>query len=387
MSFINKLIYLDNAATGFPKPDSVKKAVIQAFDTYGGNPGRSGHELSVGASKAIFSCREKVCELLNFSYPERVVFTQNATYALNIAIKGIAEKGSHILISNLEHNSVYRPVYSLCNDPVNEMEYSLFDATAYNDDLIIKNFKKSIRHNTKLAVVTAASNVCGRILPLKELSAVCKENKIKLIIDASQLLGVVEFNFEEISPDVVCSAGHKGLYGPSGTGFAVFSEETNPNSVISGGNGIVSSIPDMGEVLPEKLEAGTLNTVGICGLEAGIKHILDVGVDYIGEKCGEIEKYITQELIGLGAILYSSFNNKTPIILFNFPKASAEHVTGFLDDSRICTRGGIHCSPLAHKALGTGEYGAVRISPGHFNTLNDAKRLISVINGFLKTYS
>ena len=186
----NKFIYFDNAATGYPKPECVKKAVYQAFEKYGGNPGRSGHRLSVDASRAVYACREKVCEFLNFKYPERVVFTLNATHALNMAIKGLSAKGIHIIISNLEHNSVYRPVYNLSKDKDKDISFSAFDASSRNDETGVSNFKAEIRENTKLAVITVASNICGKILPVKRISSICKKKGIKLILDASQALGV-----------------------------------------------------------------------------------------------------------------------------------------------------------------------------------------------------
>lgn len=385
MKNINNYIYLDNAATGYPKPISVKNAVYRAFDKYGGNPGRSGHNLSLEASKAIYKCRERICDFINFGYPERIIFTQNATHALNLAINGLSVKGGHILISNLEHNSVYRPVYALCNNASNNIDFSLFDATSDSDEIIIDNFMNGIKENTSLAVVTAASNVCGKILPLKKISDICKKYAIKLIVDASQALGLVEFDFTEIGADVVCCAGHKGLYGPVGTGFAAFSQEVLPEPLIYGGNGLTSELPDMGNVLPEMLEAGTLNTVGICGLEAGIKHITDYGVCSIREKCKEFDYYISEELINLGAVLYTNFKSKIPIILFNFPKIPAEKISGYLDELNICTRSGIHCSPLAHKALFTGKSGAIRVSPGHFNSMKDCKDFISAVNKFLRS--
>ena len=158
----NNLIYFDNAATGYPKPSCVLRETIKAFTKYGGNPGRSGHRLSVDASRAIFSCRETICELLNFQYPERVIFAPNATYALNMAIRGLVKKDSHIIISNFEHNSVIRPVNALCENADMRLNYSVFDASSENDDVVVEKFCKEIRPNTKLAVITAVSNVCGK---------------------------------------------------------------------------------------------------------------------------------------------------------------------------------------------------------------------------------
>ena len=380
-----KLIYFDNAATGYPKPESVRRAAFCAFEECGGNPGRSGHILSANASKAVFECREAVCGLLNFGSPERVVFTLNATHALNIAIKGLAEKKSHIIISNLEHNSVYRPVYAFCADKGNEAEFSVFDAYDGSDKNVVENFRREIRSNTKTAVITAASNICGRLLPIKEIGRICRKKGIKLIVDASQALGETEFDMQKLNADVVCSAGHKGLYGPTGTGFAVFSGNIEPEAVFQGGNGLVSESPEMGSVLPEMLEAGTVNTFGICGLCAGIKFISDMGTDYIRGKTGEIERYISDGLEECGAVLYGKCQNKTPIILFNIPNFSPSAVSSYLDDRLICTRSGIHCCPLGHKALGTGEEGAVRVSLGYANTMGEASTFLKEIQKLIKT--
>ena len=376
---MNNLIYFDNAATGFPKPPEVKRAVMRSFREYGGNPGRSGHILSENASKIIYRCREKICELVNFDFPERVVLTPNATYALNFAIKGLANKGDNILISNFEHNSVYRPVYCLCNNSENCMSYNLFDASSPDDTIIVNNFLNSVQSNTKIAVVTAASNICGKVLPLKRISDICKNKNIKLIIDASQAMGHIEVNYKIIKPDVLCSAGHKGLYGPMGTGFAVFEKDINPFPIIEGGNGMVSELPVMGDELPEILEPGTLNVTGICGLEAGIIEIMNKSISYIESYCAEIENYISDKLKQLGAVIYSDFKYKTPIILFNIPGYQSNEVSSMLDRNGVCTRSGLHCSPLAHKALFTGEYGAVRISLGHFNTMDEAKKFIRIV--------
>ena len=381
---INNLIYFDNAATGYPKPQRVKYAVLRAFDEYGGNPGRSGHILSSEASKAVYRCREEVCALLRFDAPERVVFTLNATHALNMAIKGVAEKGDHIVISNLEHNSVYRPVFSLSSDPSNQISFSVFDAVSNNDDVITERFISALKEDTRLAVITHASNICGKILPVKKMADECHKRGIKIIVDASQTMGHVDIQFNEVNADVICTAGHKGLYGPPGTGFAVFSKHIEPRAILEGGNGLVSSLPDMGDYLPEKLEAGTVNTAGICGLCEGIRFIRERGICSIAEECERIDRYVSDELNHLGAVVYSKFDKKTPITLFNIPGMSADLVAAFLDNNGICTRGGIHCAPLAHKALFTGNNGAVRASYGYANTMSEAYRFVSMIRELTK---
>ncbi len=379
----NNPIYFDNAATGFPKPPAVIREALRAFTDYGGNPGRSGHILSVSASREIYKCREEICSFLNFNNPERVVFTQNTTQALNIAIKGLIKPGSHILLSNLEHNSVIRPVHALASDDSLMICYSTFDAASEDDSVIVKNFMKGIRCNTRMAVITAASNICGHLLPIKQISEICRSKGISLILDAAQACGEIEIDLFEINPDAICCAGHKGLYGPPGTGFAVFSKEAEPVSIIQGGNGTMSEMPEMLGELPERLEAGTLNTVGICGLAAGIKNIKCIGINEISEKTRHLREYITDGLYEIGAYVYGDYKVKTPIVLFNIPGKSSSDVAAFLDEKGICTRSGLHCAPTAHRALATGDSGAVRVSLGFQNTKQEASRFLSVIKEYV----
>ncbi len=376
----NKLIYFDNAATGYPKPQSVIYETVNAFSEYGGNPGRSGHKLSVSASSAIFSCREEVAKLLGYKYPERVVFTCNATMALNMAIKGLCTNNSHILISNFEHNSVLRPVYALCKNPNMKISHSVFRADFKNDSDVISDFLKMLRYDTRMVVVTYASNVCGRILPIREISEICRERRISLIIDASQALGETNVSLEGIYFDALCSAGHKGLYGPTGTGFAVFGKHAEPRAIIEGGNGILSFEREMRGELPERLEAGTLNTFGILGLCEGIKYVKNLGIDNIHSHCNSICEYLSGELVSRGAYLYSEYENKVPIILFNLKNFECDEVSFLLDNFDICTRSGFHCAPLAHKALGTDKIGAVRVSIGYSNTFDEARSFLEAID-------
>lgn len=377
-------IYFDNAATGYPKPRSVIRAVNNAFDKFGGNPGRSGHFLSVDASRMIYACREALCDFLNYNYPERVVFTPNASYALNLAIFGLYEKNSNIIISDFEHNSVLRPVVALSENKDNNISYTTFSAARTSDELVMSDFASKITDNTKLAVITYASNICGRILPIEKISKICKQKKIKLIIDASQACGEIPINLKNLYFDAFCSAGHKGLYGPTGTGFVIFSDCCEPRSLIFGGNGINSEIPYMVGELPERLEVGTLNTIGICGLCEGVKFIKKLGVPYIHESTAEIRRFIEEELHNSGAEVYGDYEEKTPIVLFNIPNFDAARISSFLDEHSICTRSGLHCSPTAHKALFTGSYGAVRASLGYANTMQEAERFILTLNKFIK---
>lgn len=372
-------IYLDHAATSYPKPPDVVKAVTRAFSAGGGNPGRSSHELSRNAAEGIYECRESVCELLGFESPERVIFTQNATHALNIAIKGKVPHGSHTIITNLEHNSVIRPIHAMATN--DGCSYSVINALC-NDETLVRNFNRAIQPNTKTAVITLASNVCGKILPTKKLSRICRENGITLIVDGSQAVGCVPLKFDDIGADILCTAGHKGLYGPQGTGFAVFSESIKSiATLMEGGNGVNSEDSKMTEELPERLEVGTQNTPGICGLSAGIKYVLDRGTESIYESNLALAKRLSEGLGNIeGVTVYGDCDHRTPVILFNIRDMPSDKAARIFDKRHICVRSGLHCAPLAHEALKTGEYGAVRASMSFTTTKKDVDEFLKCVN-------
>lgn len=378
MGALKKPIYFDHAATSWPKPYQVGKAMAEALISKGGNPGRSGHILAVAAAKAVFECRESVCRLFSFNSPERVVFTQNTTYALNMAIKGLARNGDHILVSNLEHNSVLRPVHSLASSG-RGISYSMFDATDSDDEETVFCFRRSLRPNTRLAVVTAASNVCGRILPIEKIASVCRSRGIKLIVDGAQAGGVFPLDFTNCGADVLCLAGHKGLYGPQGTGIIMCSYDTDLYSIIEGGNGVNSRERTMSGELPERLEAGTVNTPGICGLNEGIKYVTDIGVEEIFGRTLKLSAYAAEGLLSCkNVVVYGNYGVKAPVILFNKKGVDSERLSSYLSENGICTRSGLHCAPTAHEALGSD--GGVRISFGHQNTKNEIDRLLYLVD-------
>lgn len=375
---MEKTIYFDHAATSWPKPASVSSTMKKAMYENGGNPGRSGHILSVKASKAIYKCREAVSDLFSFDEPERVIFTQNTTYALNTAIKGIVKRGDHVVISNLEHNSVLRPVERLSQEK--GITYSTFDATDESDDDVLYCLKRAIKQNTKTVVVTAASNVCGKILPISQISSECHRRGITLIVDGAQAGGVFPINFKTLGADILCLAGHKGLYGPQGTGIMLCCKNITPESLAEGGNGINSQDKTMGDILPEKLEAGTPNTPGICGLYEGIKYVSGETVEEIFGRTLHLTRFATEALLeNKNITVYGDYGVKAPVISFNLNGFDPSYVSSRLSDNGICTRSGLHCAPLAHTALGTNG-GTVRISFGHKNTKNEIEKFLKVIN-------
>ncbi|MBQ6846533.1 MAG: aminotransferase class V-fold PLP-dependent enzyme, partial [Oscillospiraceae bacterium] len=248
---MSRLVYLDNAATSWPKPKNVINAVNESFLRCG-NPGRSGHEFSLYSMNAVYSCRETICSFFNFSHPENVIFTYNTTYALNLAIKGIMGNEGEIVISNLEHNSVIRPVKEMERQNKN-IRVKVFDALE-NDDIVISNFTKALSDQTKMCVITMCSNVTGKIMPYKEISEICRQKRIALIFDAAQLAGLYPIDLSSLYFSAVCFAGHKSLYGIMGTGFCIFDKNIEPKSIIQGGNGTASLNAFQDMPLPERLE-------------------------------------------------------------------------------------------------------------------------------------
>lgn len=376
---MERLIYLDHAATSYPKPQSVSRAMEDALRTKGGNPGRSGHTLSLRAARAVYECREKVCSLFHFDKPENVIFTQNTTYALNMAIKGVVRSGDHVVTSNLEHNSVLRPLYTLSR--TRGVTYSLFDATDDDDEQTVYCFKRALRDNTRVAVVTAASNVCGKLLPIRAIGAVCRAKGITLIVDCAQAGGIVPLDASVLNADFLCFAGHKGLYGPQGTGILLCCGNRVPEPLAEGGNGVQSESREMGEALPERLEAGTVNTPGICGLSAGIDFVKSVGTEEIFGRSLHMTRYLTDRLFEIdGVTVYGDYGVKAPVVLINKEGFSPNRLSSLLSDHGICTRGGLHCAPTAHEALGSGKEGGLRVSLGHGNTKGELDRFLSVLS-------
>lgn len=363
------LIYLDNAATSWPKPKNVINAVNESFLRCG-NPGRSGHEFSLYSMNAVYSCREAICSFFNFSHPENVIFTYNTTYALNLAIKGIMGNEGEIVISNLEHNSVIRPVKEMERQNKN-ICVKVFDALE-NDDIVISNFTKALSDQTKMCVITMCSNVTGKIMPYKEIGEICRQKGIALIFDAAQLAGLYPIDLSSLYFSAVCFAGHKSLYGIMGTGFCIFDKNIEPKSIIQGGNGTASLNAFQDMPLPERLESGTVGVPGIIALNQGIRHIVLYGQSTVSEKCSFLERRITDALSDMKNVtLYGKTQNKVSTVVFNVKGLHSEETAMLLSQKGICTRAGLHCAPLCHKALGTSDRGAVRVSVSHLNSGED----------------
>lgn len=371
------MIYLDNAATTFPKPQSVANSLVRGIKCFGGNPGRSGHLLSLRTSEKIYNIRENIANFFG-GKTENIIFTSNCTHALNIAIKGILNKGDHIILSDLEHNSVIRPIYAMSK--TNNITYDIAKTFENNKEETILSFKKLIKSNTKAVVCTHASNVTGSIMPIKELGSMCKEKNITFIVDAAQSAGILPINIKDMNIDILCTAGHKGLYGPTGTGFLILNDGVKLNTLIEGGTGSLSVDLTQPDFSPDRYESGTINSVGIIGLGAGLEFVKKLSLNRIYEHEFQICNKIYQQIGNMKnvKIYINDFKkyNHVPIVICNIDGITSNQAVSILSDKGYCVRGGLHCSPLAHKKLGTIDEGVIRISPSCFTTNNETMQFL-----------
>ena len=378
------MIYFDNAATTFPKPAGVVREIKRCMTHYCGNPGRSSHKLSVASAKKIYECRCALAEMFGASDAEKVVFTYNTTYALNTAIKSTLKKGDHVLLSDLEHNSVLRPISKLCKGGY--CDYDIFPAAMQSREDILRKIKFLIRPNTRALVCTHASNVCGITLPIDDIGALCKEKGITFIVDAAQSAGILDIDMKKSNINILCAPGHKALFGPQGVGFAIFSDGfENANTLVEGGSGVNSLEENMPDFLPDRFEAGTLATPAIAGLLEGVKFVNLIGLEAIREHETAIAARLADILENTkGVTLYApEYIGNT--LLFNIDGISPNRAAAEFDFNDICLRSGFHCSPLAHAALGTGEDGALRASVGFFNTEDQVELFYKCLKDIINT--
>ncbi|HSQ90113.1 aminotransferase class V-fold PLP-dependent enzyme [Romboutsia sp.] len=373
------MIYLDNAATTYPKPEKVYEAIMDCMKNYCANPGRAGHKLAMRAAREIYDARENIAKLFNIDNPMNIVFTNNATDSLNLAIKGVVKKGDHIITTSMEHNSVIRPIKALEKHGIKNTIVQC-DKDGF---LCIEDLKKAIKENTKLIVTTHASNVVGTLLDIKQIGEVAKEHNILYLVDASQTAGVYDINVKDVNVDMIAAPGHKCLLGPQGTGILYIKEGLNVNILKEGGTGSKSEDLFQPELTPDKYEAGTHNTPGIVGLNEGIKFILEKGIDNIRIHEEELCKYMLEKLEEVpNIVIYGPKDSKkrAAVIAINIGNMDSGEITFLLDSEyQIATRSGIHCSPLAHQTLGTLEQGVVRFSLGYFNTKNEIDEAIKAL--------
>ena len=365
------MIYYDNAATSYPKPRCVTERLNSCLKKYCGNPGRSSHFLALRAAEEIYSTRERSANLVKIPECEGVVFTYNATYALNMAIKTIIKEKCHVIISDIEHNSVIRPLETLKKRL--GIEYDSFNS----DGNIGENIKKLIRPDTACIISTLASNVTGREISEHILSRVAAENGLDLILDASQAIGHREINLTATPCSVLCAPAHKGLYGIQGSGFCIFSDTVRHSDFIEGGSGTDSINKYMPTLLPEGYEAGTLATPSICALGAGLDYIKNIGIATIQTNERTLSNEIKYRIDSLkNTLIYPSYGS---IVSFNLRNVPSSEVARELDKYNICVRSGLHCAPSAHEKLGTLSSGCVRISLSSFNTKGEIDKFYKVL--------
>ena len=365
-----EMIYLDNAATSFPKPREVYEYMHEFYRTQGVNPGRAGYDASLETEEMVLGTRKMLTEFFNGSDPEHLTFSYNASDSLNMIIQGMVEKGDHVVTTNLEHNSVLRPLYHLKHDQVIEVTYVPFDSRGYVDP---EDIKKAIKRKTRMVIVNHASNVIGTVQPLKEIGKICREAGVYFAVDASQTAGTHRIDVKEMNIDLLAFTGHKCLLGPTGIGGSYIGEDVPIRGTRFGGTGVRSAYPFHLEEFPYRMECGTLNIVGVAGLRAGLQWILREGTEKI--HCREIRlwKKLRDGLSEIDkAILYGAdtTENHIAVLSFNIDGWEGGDVGTMLDvDYSIACRTGLQCAPLVHAQLGTDKmHGTVRLSIGPFNT-------------------
>ena len=374
------IIYLDNAASTWPKPPAVKDMMAEAIEDYAANPGRGGHTLAMKASKTVFRTRVQLSRLFGIQNPNNLFFYLNATQALNQAIKGFLKPGDHVISSSVEHNSVRRPIEFMRK--TSQVEATFIEP---RDDhhFYVEDFAKAIQPNTRLLVVSHASNLTGVILPVAELGKLAKERGITFLVDASQSAGVLPIHVEEMHIDMLAFPGHKGLYGPQGTGGLYVHNDIDLVPLIHGGTGSQSEAIEQPTTRPDRYESGTVNTVGLAGLHAGVSFVMEKGVENIRQHEWDLVKQtITQlqEIPGVQVYGPGIETERVGVVAFNVGEVDASEVSFILDQQYgIATRSGYHCTPLGHQTAGTEQRGAVRASFGIFNSDKDVEALIDAV--------
>ncbi len=378
---MSKLIYLDNGATSFPKPEEVYTTMDTFYRNFGVNPGRSGYDLGLESGEVVENTRKQLTKFFNGTDPDRLCFSYNSTDALNLIIFGILKKGDHVITTNLEHNSVLRPLYHLHKFSGVDVDYIMADKNGFVDP---DDFSRKFKDNTRLVIINHASNVIGTIQPVKEIGRRCRDRGIPFALDASQSAGMVPLDLEEMNVDIVAFTGHKSLMGPTGIGGLYVREGIEINHTRAGGTGVRSAVKTHLYEYPYRLEYGTINVVGVAGLNAGLKWVISRGIDKIHEDEMKLTAMLRDGLKDInGVITYcqDDLTNHISVFLFNIKGFEAGNAATLLDvDYDIACRTGLHCAPLIHVQLETAEiHGAIRFGIGPFNTREDIKHAIEAV--------
>jgi len=375
-----KIIYLDNAATVYPKPKEVIDFMCQFYSEKGVNPGRSGYDLCIEAESLVFETRKLLTSLFNGTDPNRLVFTYNASDSLNIIINGILKPGDHVITSNLDHNSILRPIHHLHAKGIVEVDYIPFDNEGYVDP---DDVKRKIKKNTRLVIINHSSNVLGTVQPVAEIGKICRERGVIFAIDAAQSAGVIPIDIKSMNIDVVAFTGHKSLLGPTGIGGIYVRDKIKIAQTRAGGTGVRSAYPFHLPEYPFRLEVGTINVMGITGLNAGQKYIARRGLNNMHEKEMELLDLFQRGLSDIENVTTygtKSLKNRMAVLSLNIKGYSATDAGIMLDvDHNIAVRTGLHCAPKAHEQLGTIQTGAVRFSIGPMNIEEDILHAIAAV--------
>lgn len=378
------MIYFDNAATTYPKPETVYRAVEECMRTYCGNPGRSGHKLSLHSGRTVLEAREAVAELFNVQNLDRIIFTLNATDSFNIALRGFLESGDHVIMSSMEHNSVARTIKHLESQGV---ENTIVECNELGE-ISIDAVREAIKPSTKLIVMIHASNVTGTLMPIKAIGELAREKSIRFMVDAAQTAGVYDIDVNALNIDFLVFTGHKSMYGIQGVGGLYINDDIHIKTIRVGGTGSSSESLLQPQIYPDWLESGTPNTPGIAGLREGIRFIQHEGVSKIRDYEEELCQYFLDKLKNIEKIkVYGPRNAKkqAPVISLNIGKTGSSDISYILDSRYdIATRSGLHCSPLAHKTIGTLDQGTVRFSLGYFNTEKQINKAIDALKSVVQ---
>lgn len=378
------LIYLDNAATTWPKPPQVVDAIQEALVHKGGNAGRGGHGAAMQMARLIHQTREDLCTLFGTDDPTRVIFTQNATHALNQALFGLLQPGDHVITSSIEHNAVARPLWALQQRGIEVSEVPGIPGNEFD----LEAYDKAFRPNTKLVVTLHASNVTGALLPVREIGQIAHEHGAYYLLDAAQTAGVFSINMGNFAVDLLAFPGHKGLLGPQGTGGLIVKQGISLEPLIYGGTGSLSEQDRQPDFLPDALESGTLNGVGIAGLGAGVQYILSEGVDKIRVREQALCRKLWNGLREMPTVkLYGSdlVERRSPIVAFNIGELDSVEASFILEEKvGVIARAGLHCAAHAHKMLGTLEQGVVRFSPSHFTSEAEIETALQAVKGVVE---
>lgn len=369
------MIYLDNAATTLPKPPAVYRAVRHAME-HMASPGRGGHRQAMRAAEVVFACREQAARMFEVDKPEHVVFTFNATHGLNIAIKSLVRPGSTVLISGFEHNAVLRPLLS-----VERIQVRVAECPLFRPDMMLQKMEELMSDEVSVVICTHVSNVFGFVLPIAEIAALCRKRNKALIVDASQSAGCLPVSMKEWGAKFIAFPGHKGLYGPQGTGVLLCSSDS-VKPLLEGGTGSASASLAMPEMLPDRLEAGTHNVPGIAGLLEGMRFVERYKPEKILQHERSLGNYAAQELSELSDVevfCAPGLRNQAGVVSFLVKSADCEEIGEMLGEGNIAVRAGLHCAPLAHRTAGTFESGTVRIGLSVFNQKTDIEQFLKVM--------